>query len=185
VDADGPDRDGPDRDGPDEVGPDPDDPDDEVQADPEGVARTIVLRKLATKARTRHELHQALQARKVPAQAAETVLDRMTEVGLIDDAVFAADWVESRQQRRNLSVTALRQELRNKGVDRDQIDAALDQIDASAEFEAALALAERKAAAMSALSYEVRYRRLAGVLARRGFGSRVTTQVLSQVLGRR
>ena len=69
-----------------------------------------------------------------------------------------------------------------KGVDRDQIDAALDQVDASAEFEAALALAERKAASMSALPFEVQYRRLAGVLARRGFGSGITTQVLSQVL---
>jgi regulatory protein len=141
-----------------------------------------VLRKLATRARTRHELEEALQARNVPTQAAETVLDRMAEVGLIDDAGFATDWVESRQQRRHLSVTALRQELNKKGVDRDQIDAALDQVDHAAEFEAALALAERKAAAMGALPREVRYRRLAGVLARRGFGSGITTQVLSQVL---
>jgi regulatory protein len=137
---------------------------------------------LATKARTRHELDVALRARKVPTEAAETVLGRMAEVGLIDDAVFATDWVESRQQRRHLSVTALRRELHNKGVDRDQIDAALEQVDASAEFGAALALAERKAASMSTLPREVQHRRLAGVLARRGFGSSVTTQVLSRVL---
>jgi regulatory protein len=173
------------NDGPDENDPNAGDADAELHADPEGVARTIVLRKLATKARTRHELQEALQARNVPAQAAETVLDRMAEVGLIDDAGFAADWVESRQQRRHLSAMALRQELRKKGVDRDQIDAALDQVDAPAEFEAALALAERKAAAMSALPRDVRYRRLAGVLARRGFGSGITTQVLSQVLNGR
>jgi regulatory protein len=159
-------------------------PDDE-HADPEEVARTIVLRKLAAKARTRHELRQALQARKVPSQASDAVLDRMEEVGLIDDAAFAVDWVTSRQQRRHLSAAVIRQELRRKGVDRDQIDAALDHVDASAEFEAAFALAERKAAAMHTLPRDVRYRRLAGSLARRGFDPGMITQVLAQVLGGR
>lgn len=67
---------------------------DEAQADPEVVARTIALRKLTAQARTRHELDQALRKKNVPDEIATTVLDRLEQVGLVDDAAFAQDWVE-------------------------------------------------------------------------------------------
>lgn len=151
-------------------------------ADPEGVAREIVLRKLAVQARTRVELERALQARDVPEDAAGAVLDRMDELGLVDDATFAHDWVASRQQRRHLSKTALRRELQTKGVDRDLIDDALADVDGADEHEAALDLARRRSASMGGLTREVAYRRLGGVLARRGFSSSTTTRVLAEVL---
>jgi regulatory protein len=146
------------------------------------VARTIVLRKLAAQARTRHELAKALAARKVPEEVAASVLDRMEAVGLVDDGAFARDWVESRQQRRHLSKSALRRELQNKGVDREQIDEAVAEIGSEDEVEAALALARKKLGSMAGLERDVRYRRLAGALARRGFSGSVVTSVLSQVL---
>lgn len=155
--------------------PDPD-------ADPVGMARQIVLRKLAAQARTRHELAKAMAARKVPDEVAEQVLDRLTEVGLVDDAAFARDWVESRQQRRHLSAPALRRELQSKGVDRDAIDAALSSVEFSDELVAARDLARRRAAALVSQPYPVRYRRVAGALARRGFGSAIVAQVLREVL---
>jgi regulatory protein len=158
------------------------DEDEDVDADPETVARTIVLRKLAAQARTRHELAKALAARQVPEEIAQQVLDRMESVGLVDDAAFARDWVESRQQRRHLSKSALRRELQTKGVDRDQIEQAVADVGGEDELEAAEALAGKKLAGMSGLPREVQYRRLAGMLARRGFGSGVMSTVLSKVL---
>ena len=151
---------------------------DDTEADPYAVARAIVLGKLAARAQTRHELDQALRAKKVPAAVVQQVLDRMTSVGLVDDTAFASAWVESRQQRRHLSAPALRRELQAKGVDRDTIEAALAQVDTDAELLAARALVERKYAAMAELSDQVRYRRLAGLLSRRGFGPAVITRVL-------
>jgi regulatory protein len=155
---------------------------DDPDADPEGLAREIVLRKLAVQARTRVELERALQEREVPEEAAAAVLDRMTEVGLVDDVTFAHDWVSSRQQRRNLSKTALRRELQTKGVDRDVIDEALADVAGDDEHHAALDLARRRAAGMGGLAREVAYRRLGGVLARRGFSGSITTRVLAEVL---
>jgi regulatory protein len=146
------------------------------------VARGIVLRKLAVQARTRGELERALKDKAVPEEAAATVLDRMGEVGLVDDATFARDWVASRQQRRHLSKTALRRELQTKGVDRELIDHALADVAGADEHEAALDLARRRAATMHGLAREVAYRRLAGVLGRRGFSSSITTRVLAEVL---
>ena len=123
-------------------------------------ARTIALRKLTGQARTRHELDQALQKKNVPDEVATTVLDRLEEVGLVDDEAFAQDWVESRQRRRHLSRSALRRELQLKGVDRDQVDAALATVDADDELAAARALVAKKQGATRGLDPLVRQRRL-------------------------
>lgn len=158
------------------------DSDAESEVDAEAVARTIVLRKLAAQARTRAELSKALKAKEVPDAAANAVLDRMEEVGLIDDRGFAQDWVESRQLRRHLSRSALRRELVTKGVDRDEIEVALEQVDGDDELAAARSLVAKKARSMAGLDRQVRYRRLAGMLGRRGFGPGVISQVLGGTL---
>jgi regulatory protein len=108
----------------------------------------------------------------------------MQEVGLVDDESFAVDWVASRQQRRHLSRRALRRELEAKGVERGNIDRALDDVDLNAELITARDLVERKRATMSGLTRDVQYRRLAGILGRRGFNTAVTVQVLSELLRR-
>lgn len=163
--------------------PEPRDRRRDPDVDPVDVARTIVLDRLSQRAHTRQELADVLARRKVPQDAADQVLGRMTEVGLIDDAAFAAMWVESRQQRRHLSKRALREELRRKGVDRDEVDSALEQVDGDDERAAALALAQKKIRGMGRLEPHVRRRRLAGALARRGFGPPIVSDVLSEVLG--
>lgn len=162
--------------------PEPSPLSEDCDADAESVARTIALRKLTAKACTRHELDQALQTKNVPPAAIQAVLDRLEEVGLVDDAAFAVDWVTSRQQRRHLSRRALRRELQAKGVQSSEIDNALDHVDQDAELKSARDLIERKRAAMNGISRDVQYRRLAGLLSRRGFDTTVTTRVLADVL---
>ncbi len=153
----------------------------DTDTDAENVARTIVLRKLTGQARTRHELDQALQKKNVPDGVAASVLDRLEEIGLVDDGAFAQDWVESRQRRRHLSRSALRRELQLKGVDRDQVDAALATVDTDAELAAARALVAKKQGATRGLDPLVRQRRLSGALARRGFGSGIIATVLGEL----
>lgn len=117
----------------------------------------------------------------VPAEIIESVLDRFAEVGLVDDAQFAGMWVEG-QQRRMKSTRALRQELRLKGVDNEVIDEALAETADDADYEAALALAAKKLRSMASLEPQVRYRRLAGALGRRGFAPGLCHRVISEVL---
>ena len=119
----------------------------------------------------------------MPTEAAEQVLDRLEAVGLINDERLARDWVESRQARRHLSRSALRRELQAKGIDRDDIDEALEQVSSDDELRAARALAGKKLDAMAGLGHHVKRRRVAGALARRGFSSDVVSRVLADVLG--
>ena len=97
-------------------------------ADPTSVARTILLAKLTGQARSRDELARALDAKNVPIDAANAVLDRFTEVGLIDDQAFAQAWVESRQSTRGLSRRALAAELRRKGIAEELIQETVSEI---------------------------------------------------------
>lgn len=145
-------------------------------------ARAVVLRKLAAQARTRSELAKALTAKDIPDEVAHHVLDRMTEAGLVDDETFAKDWVASRQQRRHLSRRKLADELRTKGVAPELVDDALSEVADDDEYEAAVALAQRKLASLSRHDLTVQRRRLVGMLQRRGFSVGLIHRVLADVL---
>lgn len=155
--------------------------DDTPEADTLAVAREIALRQLTVRARSREELARALARKGVPSKAAEQVLDRLTDVGLIDDEVFAREWLAA-GDRRQRSRRALLLELAEKGVSRETAEAAAAELDADRDYQVALAYAERKAATLRRVEPAARYRRLAGALARRGFPSAVVAQVTREVL---
>ena len=111
--------------------------DDTPDADPESVARAIVLRQLTMAPRSRAQLADKLAERGAPADVAQRVLDRFEEVGLIDDVAFAEMLVRSQQASRGLGRRGLAHELRRKGVDDETAALALEQVDDEAELEAA------------------------------------------------
>jgi len=160
----------------------PGDQRDDPPADPEQVARTIVLRRLDVAPRTRAQLATTLRGRNVPDDVAGAVLDRFEEVGLVDDRLFAAMWVESRQRTRGLSSRALRAELRARGVDEQHITEALAALDPESELTAARAIAARKARSTAGLPVATQIRRVSGALARKGYGASVTSQVVLEVV---
>jgi regulatory protein len=156
-----------------------------IEADPVAAAREICLRLLTDRARTRHELAQALRRKGVPDEAADQVLGRFDEVGLIDDAAFAGQWVRSRHRFRGLGRRAIAQELRRKGVDDEIAGEALAEVDAAAEEERARELVDRKLRTMKATTPEERTvaaRRLAGMLGRKGYGAGVAYGVVRAAL---
>jgi regulatory protein len=151
-------------------------------ADPQAVARGICLRLLTMAPRTRAQLAEALRKREVPEEAAEAVLERFSEVGLIDDEAFAAAWVSSRHAGRGLARRALASELRHRGVDEDVVKEAVEQLDPEQEVETARRLVARKLSATRNLEPAVRTRRLAGMLARKGYGPGLAFRVIREAL---
>jgi regulatory protein len=150
--------------------------------DPESVARGICLRALTGAPKTRQQLADLLTTRGVPDDAAETVLDRFTEVGLIDDAAYARAWVSSRQAGRGLARRALSAELRAKGVDAEVVAEAVEAVDDEDEREAARRLVDRKVAAMRRLDRTTATRRLMGMLARKGYSGGLAAAVVREAL---
>jgi regulatory protein len=146
------------------------------------VARKILLDQLTGKARSRSELRAKLAQREVPADVADTLLDRFEEVGLVDDAAFARAWVESRQAGRGLAPRALREELRRKGVADDVVADALAAIDADTQDAAARALVRKKLRTLRGVDSTTATRRLVGMLARKGYGPGVAYAVVRDEL---
>lgn len=152
---------------------------------PEDVARAVVLRRLSFGPRTRAQLFEAVLAKDVPAEVAESVLDRFTEVGLVDDAGFASEWVRVRHRDKGLSRRALAGELRRKGVDAHLVEAALDGadgVDGDDERAAAEALVARRLPASRGLEYPRRVNRLMGMLARKGYDPALAGDVVRRAL---
>jgi regulatory protein len=162
-----------------DVAPGP--PEDEM-GDPESVARGICLRALTGAPKTRQQLADLLAQRGVPEDAAETVLDRFTEVGLIDDAAFARAWVSSRQAGRGLARRALNAELRAKGVEPEVAAEAVGEVDDDDERAAARRLVERRVGSMRRLDRATATRRLMGMLARKGYNGGLAAAVIREAL---
>ncbi len=140
-------------------------------ADPEAVARKILLDALTGQARSRKELADKLAKKDVPGELAERLLDRFSEVGLIDDEAFARAWIESRQPGKGLARRALAHELRRKGIDDEVARDALDEIDPDDEAAAARVLVRKKLRSVQGLDQHKATQRLVGMLARKGYGA--------------
>ncbi|MDR7160207.1 regulatory protein [Arthrobacter sp. BE255] len=174
-------------------GPDGPSPDSSVASDPEpdpaSVARAIVLRQLTSSAKSRLQLSRKLAERNIPEDVAEAVLDRFQEVRLIDDAEFADMWVRSRSQSRKLAKGALRRELADKGIDADTAASALEQLSDEDEESAARLLVERKLRPGTDLSDQAERdkttRRLASMLARKGYQPSQAFRIVGEVLASR
>ncbi|MFG2493848.1 recombination regulator RecX [Streptomyces caniferus] len=149
---------------------------------PEEQARAICLRLLTGSPRTRKQLGDALRRRDIPEEVAEEVLSRFEDVGLIDDAAFADAWVESRHHGRGLARRALARELRTKGVDSALIDEAVGRLDSEQEESTARELVDRKLRSTRGLDREKRLRRLAGMLARKGYPEGLALRVVKRAL---
>lgn len=172
--------------------PDPDVPDaalptggprpEDDPGDPEQVARSICLRALTGAAKTRSQLAGLLARRGIPDDVAGPVLDRFSEVGLIDDAAFARAWVTSRQAGRGLARRALQAELRAKGVDGEIAQQAVGLVDDQEEWEAARRLVQRRLPGLRRVDRVTAERRLVAMLARRGYGSGLAAWVVREAL---
>lgn len=149
---------------------------------PEEQARALCLRLLTGGPRTRRQLADAMRKREIPEEVAENVLERFQDVGLIDDQAFANAWVESRHRGRGLARRALAQELRHRGVEAELVTEAVGLLDPEQEEETARALVQRRLPGTRGLDRDRRIRRLAGMLARKGYGEGLALRVVRDAL---
>ncbi|MCC6607727.1 MAG: RecX family transcriptional regulator [Anaerolineae bacterium] len=135
-------------------------------SDLEEKAKEVALRFIEYRPRSTAETRQHLLKKEYPEDVVTRVIERLTAVELLNDATFARYWVEQRQTFKPRSQLAIQQELRQKGVERQAIDAALDGVD---EVSAATKAAEPKARRWQGLPEEEFRKKVGSFLQRRGF----------------
>ena len=149
----------------------------------EELARALCLRLLTARARTRAELAGQLAKRGYPDDVSTRVLDRLSGVGLVDDAGFAEQWVHSRRANAGKGKRALAAELHTKGVDNDVITSVLGGINPAAERGRAEQLVRTRLRRENLSGDDARVsRRLVAMLARRGFDQTMAYDVVSAEL---
>jgi regulatory protein len=153
--------------------------------DDPAVVLEAAARFLEARARSVGEVRRRLTSAGYRADLIEGAIDRMTELGMLDDATFARAWIESRDRARPRGERALSEELRVRGVDRSVIVAALDERRStasdddedntpSADEAAAERLLARHARTLDRINDpRARRQRAYALLARNGFDPRV------------
>lgn len=153
--------------------------------------RAKALRLLDQRMRSRKELVERLEAvEEFPTSMIEEVVDDLTRSGLVNDELFASEWVRQRFASRGKSKMALNRELQEKGIDASLRADALEQITHNAEEEVARKLAAKKAATIKTVapdfnSKQKDLRKVVGVLARRGFPSELSMSIARDQLEER
>jgi regulatory protein len=135
----------------------------------EGTGETAynrVLNYLSYRPRSQWEVVDYLQKRDVPDSQIEAIVERLSRAGLLDDEDFARYWVENRERFRPRGPSALRYELRRKGLSHEVIEQVLEPLDVS---ESAYRAACNKARQLSHVDEMTFRQKLIGYLARRGF----------------
>jgi len=133
---------------------------------------------LAYRSRTVHELRTRLEKAGFSKSVIEVVLAQLTEQRLLDDESFARDWVKRRMTTKPVGVRYLWAELLQKGINREIIADELRIYDEDGEYDAALRLAYGKMNPGTG----IKWRRIAGLLSRRGFSGYVINKVYRTIV---
>jgi len=129
-------------------------------------ATSLALRYLSYRPRSESEVRRCLR-RRFDEQVAESVIDRLKELGLLDDEAFAHAWSQGRMSSRPRSAALIRRELLARGVDKETAEAEVSTLD---DEESAYNAGLRPASRLSNADYTAFRYRLWGYLHRRGYG---------------
>lgn len=151
-------------------------------------AKQLALSYIEFQPRTRAEVERRLARAEFEPDVIASVLEDLERAGLVDDARFSQEWVESRARRKKFGRARLAMELRRKGVDRQQVEQAVSGMDEAAEVAAALELAAKRWSADSAEADPAERgaarRRLAAYLQRRGYKWDIIEQVFARLFAK-
>lgn len=141
------------------------------------------MNRLSRRAMSRRTLDQKLKMIGYTDTVRDQVLDRLEELRLLDDEAYARAVVHQLSLGKPAGPKLLKQKLWQKGLDTKTIDAVLNETDLTTDTqrEQAQQLVEKKLPSLERYDHPTRYRRLQGLLARRGFDHDIIRDVLSQL----
>lgn len=137
--------------------------------------------------RSEKEIREFLQKkRKKLGQTTEVifqrVLDRLRELGYLDDEKFVRWWIDQRQLHRPKGMRFIVAELRGKGIAQDVIDAVITQESEHSELDGARSIVNKKMKQWKTLPIPEKKKKIYEHLARRGFTSELIRHIIDEVV---
>lgn len=136
---------------------------------------------LSFRPRSREEVRRYLRQKQTPAELIDAVIERLNQLDLINDEMFASFWIESRERFRPKGAQAIKSELKMKGVKREVIDEVVTD---EQDEELALRAGRKKAQSLlrqANIDYNTFRTKLGPFLQRRGFSYEITKRVVQQL----
>lgn len=134
-------------------------------------------RLLSYRGRSENELRRKFSEKGIYEEIAVTVIERLKANGFIDDLKLASSLARYAGEHKHMSVSGTRKLLDNRGISREIADAAVKEIDETAN---AKKLADKKLRHMSGYSPETITKKLYGILSRKGFSYEIIKKTLRQ-----
>lgn len=153
-----------------------------IAADEAMRAKNYALNLLRENIYSKTQMTHQLEREGFKDQTIKTIITELIQAGHIRDRQYAEKWILRRQKSNPRGRTLLKQELIDKGVDRETAEQVLSEVKAGDEARLALQIARKRAKQYKRLPIHVAKRRLHGFLARRGFESETILQVIEKVL---
>lgn len=152
-----------------------------IKSDTFPKARDYVYRLLSYRPRSQKEILERLKIRGFDQKTSTAVVDYLKQLNYINDSEFAREWVESKISTKPMGIFLLRQELRNKGISNEIIDAVIDKISSSYdEYRVAKDLFLNRWQKYSHLDRVTSRRRIYAYLRRRGFPSEIISKIMQK-----
>lgn len=137
------------------------------------------VRALGRRNLTEREVAALVRDKGGDAEQAEAVLERLRELSYVDDRRVAEELVHRLADGRGKSRSVVAREMSTRGVPRDVIDEALEEISEDHERTAAIELALKRGAQLSSADDDAFTRRLTGYLARRGYAGAIVREAVA------
>jgi len=147
-------------------------------------ARDYAFLLLKFRLRSENELFQRLKRKQIPEETIKEVISFLKEKRFIDDNVFTKAWLNSRLKR-PLGLRRIKQELRQKGVDKEIIEQEAAKLKDYSEAEIVLDLAKKRLNRLKGVEPDSAKRRLYAFLLRRGFSPGVVKDTINELSLRR
>jgi regulatory protein len=138
-----------------------------LQEDGDARATATAMNFIGYRPRSSQEIRARLERDEWPEEVIERVIERLGRTGWLNDAQFAENWVAGRSRSKPRGTRLLKQELRQKGIAKEEIEAALP--DEDAEIENAVAALQSKSRRFEGLEERERRQKAIEFLQRRGF----------------
>jgi regulatory protein len=151
------------------------------EADPVERARGLAWRSLNKRDRTVDEVGGMLLGKRVEPAVADQVVTELIELGYLDDARYAQRFAEDRRRLDAWGSDRIARRLRELGVDREAIEAAVAAQEPGEELAAALELLRRRCPAPPSTRAE--RDRVLGILIRRGYAPELALDALRRHVG--
>lgn len=143
-----------------------------------------MMKLLARRTLSTQRAREKLAGTDLPSALQERVITRLQELGLLDDSAMARELIDEMHRRSPAAAPLLRHKMLQRGLSEATADEVLrEKASDASPVELARQLVAQHLPRLRRLDEVTRLRRLAGLLARRGFEEDTIEQVLSEVEG--